>query len=253
MLGVSEATFLASHVVILEVKMAQCALSKHFNFHGAYMKKNSHRSALAVLLGLVSVGVANANTFSMKIVADNDYAVFGGTATGINDLLYQNNSIWNTQIQNLSTLTFTLPAGDTKFYVLAMGGGGQENISGLVNGVDMTAASVLMSSDVQSFLTGYNNSAVAAGTFNANLADVQTAFSSLTWAAATTNTSDIVIGQAAPNGIGFQFDDSTAHLFAFSSADVGVQAVPEPSSAGLALLGFANLMLLRRRPRNIVA
>lgn len=204
---------------------------------------------IAVLLGLVSAGVANANTFSMKIVADNDYAVFAGTATGVNALLYQNNVNWETQILNLSTLTFTLPAGDTMFYVLGMGGGGQENISGLINGVDMTTIPVLMSSDISSFLTGYNLPAVALGTFNANLADVQSAFSSLTWGSPVFNTTDTVIVQAAPNQIGFHFNAGTAHLFAFTASNVGVQSVPEPSSMGLALIGFAGLMLFNRRQR----
>jgi len=218
------------------------------------MKRKFRYSAVAVFLGLMSVGAANASPFSIKMVADNDFAIFGGTATGINDLLYQNNVWWGTQISTLSLLTFTLPAADTMFYVLGMGGGGNENISGLINGVDMTSASVsvTMSSDIQSYL-GYNTSTVSNGTFNANLADVQAAFSSLTWGAPTTNTTDTVIVAAAPNGIGFHFADSTAHLFAFSSRDVGVnpvpEAVPEPSSIALALLGLASLMRLRRRPR----
>ena len=143
------------------------------------MKRKFRYSAVAVFLGLMSVGAANASPFSIKMVADNDFAIFGGTATGINDLLYQNNDSWPSQISTLSTLTFTLPAADTMFYVLGMGGGGNENISGLINGVDMTSASVTMSSDIQSYL-GYNTSTVSGGTFDANLADVQAAFSQLT-------------------------------------------------------------------------
>lgn len=222
------------------------------------MKTKFRHSAVAVFLGLMSVGAANASPFSIKMVADNDFAIFGGTATGINNLLYQNNVSWPTQISTLSTLTFTLPAADTMFYVLGMGGGGNENISGLINGVDMTSASVsvTMSSDIQSYLGGYNLSTVSNGTFNATLSDVQVAFSSLTWGAPTTNTTDEVIVAAAPNKIGFHFADSTAHLFAFSSRDVGVkpgpETVPEPSSIALALIGLASLMRLRRRPRKTI-
>lgn len=221
------------------------------------MKRKFRHSAVAVFLGLMSVGAANASPFSIKMVADNDFAIFGGTATGINDLLYQNNVSWPTQISTLSTLTFTLPAADTMFYVLGMGGGGNENISGVINGVDMTSASVsvTMSSDIQSYLSGYNTSTVSDGTFNATLSDVQRAFSSLTWGAPTTNTTDEVIMAAAPNGIGFHFDPSTAHLFAFSSRAVGVNpgpgAVPEPSSIALALIGLASVMGLRR-PRKTI-
>ena len=97
---------------------------------------------------------------------------------------------------------------------------------------------------------------MSGGTFDANLSDVQTAFSHLTWGAPIINMTDDVIVAAAPNGIGFHFADSTAHLFEFSSRDVGVNpgpgAVPEPSSIALALIGLASLMRLRRRPRKTI-
>lgn len=156
------------------------------------MKKST---LTAVVLGLLTAGSASAAPFSISIVADNDFAIFSGTATSINNLLYQNNDTWGAQIPALSTLTFNLAAGDNYFYVLGMGGGGvEENISGVVNGVNMTdpSVSVLMSSNLAPFLTGYPFN-VESGTYNASLTEVQAAFPNLTWGAPVLNSTQTVI------------------------------------------------------------
>lgn len=187
----------------------------------------------------------------MQIVADNDFAVFAGTSSGVTELLYQNDYSWPDQIDNLSTLSFDLQNGETTFYLLGMGGGGEENISGTVNGVDITTiGDVAMSSDLGPYLTDFETQSdggtVADGTFDASLTDVQAAFSSLTWSAPSPNSSDAVIQLASPNGVGFDFPSQTAELFSFSTADVGVTSTPEPSASGLLLVGVGMAMVAIR-------
>lgn len=209
------------------------------------MKKTT---IITFFVGFLSIGSASATPFNISMVADNDFAIFSGTSTGINNLLYQNNVSWPTQIPTLSTLSFNLAAGDDTFYVLGMGGGGaEENISGEVNGVNMTdsSVSVSMSSDLSSYLSGYPGSAVAAGTYNVSLSEVQSAFSSLTWGNPIVNSTQTVIA-AAGFGSGFIFGTNTAHLFSFDAGDVGV-AVPEPSTLVLMGFGLAGLAYTRRK------
>jgi len=194
----------------------------------------------AVFLALAGLARGQ-QSFSIQIIADNDFAVFGGTSNSVNDLIYQNDVSWPDQLNNLSTITFSLQPGDTTFYLLGMGGGGDENISGTVNGVDITTIDISMSSDLSSYLSGYSDGPVADGTYDASLSDVQTAFPDLTW---TTNLVVTYGGVAAqsPTGRGFDFPSSTAHLFEFGATDVGVTpTAPEPSTC--LLLASAGVML----------
>jgi hypothetical protein len=211
------------------------------------MKKSLRFAFPAIVMVFAGVNCAHGGpiSYTIQIVADNDFAVFAGTGDSVTSLVYQNNVSWPSQIAAASSQSFTLQPDQTTFYVLGMGGGGEENISGTVNGVDMTSIPVQMSSDLSSQLTGYNLSAVAAGTYNASLADVQAAFSGLTWGPPTSNTSDAVIQMAAPNGIGFDFASGTAHLFQFSALDVS--GVPEPSTWWLAMIAGGAILLGRLR------
>jgi hypothetical protein len=202
--------------------------------------------------------VANGQSFSMQIIADNDFAVFGGTATSITSLIYQNDFSWPDQLDNLSTFSFDLQPGQTTFYLLGMGGGGTENISGTINDTDITSINVSMSSDLSSYLSGYfisdgdggTTDAAADGTYDASLADVQIALPNLTWGAPTPTDPGVDdVAARSPNGQGYHFDPDTAHLFSLSASDVGVTAVPEPAtSAFLAVvIGFFGIKMNSRR------
>jgi len=203
-----------------------------------------------LFVGLLSMSSAFASPFTISMVADNDFAVFSGTSSSINSLLYQNDVTWTQQISELSTLNFTLGSGDDQFYVLAMGGGGsQENISGTVNGVNIADPSVdvLMSSDIRSSLSNYvlwGN--VANGTYNADLAEVQAGFDDATWIDPVLNSTQTVISSAG-FGSGFTFSTGEARLFSFNAADVGVEPVNEPSIVALLGLGLIGIGFARRR------
>lgn len=195
----------------------------------------------ATLVGSAVTSSAIAyNSFSINFIVDNDFALFSGTSSGVNNLLYQNDNIFLNGAQGAqeSGVTLNLPVGDTTFYLLAMGGGGPESAGGTINGTALTAGSVnaSMSSDLGSYLTDFSNQndwygghqGVGYGTYSASLTDVQTAFSHLTWGAPT-------LGD-----LGFSFTTSTAHLFKFDAASV-LTPVPEPAEwagVSMALLGL---------------
>jgi hypothetical protein len=201
--------------------------------------------AIAALFAAVNCAQGSPISYTIQIVADNDFAVFTGTTSSVSRLIYQNNVSWPGQIAAASLQSFTLLPKETTFYLLGMGGGGQENISGTVNGVDITSIPVLMSSDLSSMLTGYNLPAVADGSYSPTLTDVQAAFPGLTWGPPTVTTSDTVVQLAAPNGIGYHFAPGTAHLFEFSAASLS--ATPEPSSWWLTLTAGGVILLGRLR------
>jgi len=225
------------------------------------MRDSNRIMGCAALAGMLFAGAGSAygevNTFSMSIVCDNDYAVFAGTNTSIVSLLYQNDVDWGAQIANISSQTFSLPNGCTTIYLLAMDGGGEANIQGTINDVDITSVPVLMSVDIGSHLTdfGFSASAIADGSYSPDLADVQTAMSSLSstdWTDTPYIGSGIVTG-ASGYDFGFLFNSDRAHLFAFEATgmDIPVVSVPEPATTSLAIafLGGAFVLIRRRKQK----
>jgi len=212
--------------------------------------KFNHRLTIKSLVGALFVAGISVQAATIQIVADNDFALLTGTPTTVNRLVYQNNVVWNQQITNASSFELSLQGAENTIYILAMGGGGQENVSGKINNVDIaTLSNISVSSNVRSYLGGYNNTTVENGTYDAALLDVQTALPNLTWSAATTGTGTVISLSGFPRG--YPFADSTAVLYRFSSSDVGVSSVPEPSALTLLAVGLGGIMALRRRRKEI--
>lgn len=209
----------------------------------------------AITLVLSSISVANAgpisSSFDMQIVVDNDFAVFGGTSSGITELLYQNQVSWYTQVASIQNFSFNLQQGNDFIYVLAMDGGGISSFAGTLNGVNVTDPSlnVSLSSNLSSYLTGYNLGAVAAGSYSALLQDVQASFADLRWITPTisNNPSQVIGASLAQFGFGYLYNINGAQLFRFSAPELNISvpaaSVPEPAT--LVIFGFA-LLAMRR-------
>lgn len=211
-------------------------------------------TTLSHLVVLLSCSIATAST-TIKIVADNDFAVYTGDETSISRVIYHNEVVWSSQLSAAATFTFDLLPGETMFYLLAMGGGGAENISGKINEVNIVdvfqndANTVFRSTAIQGQLSGYNLGTVSNGTYTPSLASAQAALAAATFGAPVVATGETVINNnpeaVTLNGTrrGFSFADSTAVFFRFGAATVGV---PEPSSMTL-VMGLGLLGLVRRR------
>jgi len=189
---------------------------------------------------------------SLQIVCDNDFAVFAGTVSSISRLIYQNGANWDSQIASAASFNLSLANDEDTIYLLAIGGGGgQENISGKINDVNLTSlTSIMQSNEVHPFLSGYDLNDVANGIYNAILVDVQNALTSLSWSTPTPlfNPSGEVAAviEAAGFGSGFTFGDSTAVLYRFEASLVGI---PEPSTLSLLAVGLG--VLFRRSRRTV--
>lgn len=204
-------------------------------------------AAMAVLTPAASASVV------MQIICDNHFAMYVGTADGVTRKLFENTGDWTTQLANAASFNVVLQGAETHFYLLGMGGGGQENIGGRVNGVALDTISVSMSSDISGSLSGYTNGLqvisgvqriipVENGQYVSQLADVQAGHAGATWGAVSIQTSGVGSG---PTGKAFGFSSLSARLFRFQADAVGVTAVPAPGA--LALAGAALLAGGRRR------
>jgi len=137
---------------------------------------------------------------SLKLVVDNDYAVFMGDGTNVTRLFYQNNYAWMDQVGNATNVNITPLPGESYIYIAVMGGGGTEDFGGYLNGqdiVNVTGAQVASGrspsgsgvysspyEEFQGFFSSYNIGDVANGVQNLDLATMQTALTGTSWSSA---------------------------------------------------------------------
>ncbi|CAB4731654.1 MAG: hypothetical protein F2853_02165 [Actinobacteria bacterium] len=187
---------------------------------------------------------------TLKVIVDNDFAVYLGNETNATRLFYQNDYVWMTQISNATTLDIYPQSGETYLYIAAMGGGGSETIGGNLNGIDIVSISGAQVASgrsplgtgvvsgiyvtLQSYVANYNaNSDVVWGPQNVTLAQIQAALTGATWSSATggNTTSGVCCGSDATSaglsGKGWLFPDSTMVVFRYP-----VSALSLPVNAG---------------------
>ena len=176
----------------------------------------------------------------IRIVSDNDYALFAGNATNVTRLIQQNNDVFWDQIAAAASYKIALEEGETYVYLMGMGGGGAEDIGGTLNNVDVTSISSGVnglqravsrpggSSQsgyllINPFLTGWDAASngncggaitVCYGQYEAQLSEVQTALTGAVW----DNPPSVGWGQA---GNAFAYPDSTAVMFRLKASTLG--------------------------------
>lgn len=157
------------------------------------------------------------NQVQIKVLADNDFAVFMGNDLEVTRLFYQNNVDWYTQVDNIQTLDLYPESGETYVYVVPMGGngsftpdngspegGGEEDWNGVLNNIPLldypggemaVGRRIVDNRDIMhsgmllmnNYLTDFANSsgAISGGTYPALLPDVAAFSQNLVWAPAT--------------------------------------------------------------------
>jgi len=139
-------------------------------------------------------GAPSLGTGSVRVLVDNDYALFLGDGTNATELRHQNDEEWSRQLDEATSVDIS--GGDGYVYLVAMGGGGAENFGGTINNVNLTTIAAMQratagtacggQSDAGWFLmtgciAGYDSDFVAHGTQDVSLEELRSALNGVTW------------------------------------------------------------------------
>ena len=233
------------------------------------LKRISRKSAFVLAISLMfqtvigatpASAVPNAPTFqqmTLKVIADNDFAVFMGNDANVTRLFHQNDVPWMTQIQGAASLNIVPQAGESYLYVLAMGGSLDENWSGTINGKDVVeypGAQVASGRNtggtiqdnylkLNTFFPDWaanagDGKAIEGGTYNAVLGSVETALTGAIWSSGTYPSASVartnggvccsanVKDNEGFSGYGWRFPTESAVMFRYplSAAELPVSS-----------------------------
>ena len=194
----------------------------------------------ATLVSAVSAPSAPIVGGGVAIISDNDYALFAGDSTNATRIIHQNNDVFWDQVAGAASVRISLNDGETHLYLLAMGGGGAEDIGGTLNGVDVTSIPsganglqratgktggqtqdgyLLLNPGFTNWNTlSYGNcdqsTSVCWGPYAAQLSEVRSGLAGAVWG----NPPNVGWGQA---GNAFSYPDSTAVMFRIKATALG--------------------------------
>jgi hypothetical protein len=228
-------------------------------------RQTAHKSILGALtawtLACVTLSAGSAKALVASIVVDNDWALFSGTKTTIQTLLYQptgdlNNGIPGYTVypagnphlyqNNLSgPSTFNPPASETHLWLMVSGDAATNTISGIVDGHSIPTWPGL---EISSNLNTYFGN--CSGICTVTLLQAQTALSSnpafqSPTGSLTPFSCDISRGWAWASPSCIDFGNNETRLLRFSRFDTDEVPGPLPILGAAAALGFSRQ--LRKR------
>lgn len=177
----------------------------------------------------------------IRIVVDNDFAILAGDANNVSRIVLQNDVVWYDQVSNATTYSIALNGNETYLYLIPMGGGGQEDIGGTLNGVDITSIAsgpegmqraiskaggtvqdgyLMLQQWLSDFSAAVGRGDVANGPYSVQLQELQTALSDATWGDPPAYTTGWGPGQMV-TGKAFRFPDSSAVAFRIRGTSLG--------------------------------
>ncbi len=216
--------------------------------------KSGFGTAVAVgMLISASLSAGSARALQIRLIADNDWALYAGTSTSINRLVVQNDIAW--PWQNFAQTVDDAYLSESTWWFLVMNTTGQSAAFGSIGSIAniATAPGIQVSNAMQSYLANYNPISVgwdSGESYNASLADVQVALPSLTFGNVITQCGTVCasyLSVSGDNSLQWGELSQTAVLYKIPIPEVDQAQVPAPLPIFGALAAFGTSRKLRKR------